>query len=54
MRVLLADGSGGHEASIGCPTMNVPRSRKRLKEADRGEFATDEEVAAIFNRYRGG
>jgi len=23
-----------------------------LEEADRGEFATDEEVAAVFNRYR--
>ena len=23
-----------------------------LAEADRGEFATDEEVAAVFNRYR--
>jgi predicted transcriptional regulator len=25
-----------------------------IAEADRGEFATDEEVAAIFNRYRRG
>jgi len=23
-----------------------------IAEADRGEFATDEEVAAVFNRYR--
>jgi predicted transcriptional regulator len=23
-----------------------------LEEADRGEFATDEEVAAVFNKYR--
>jgi len=23
-----------------------------LAEADRGEFATDEEVAAVFNRFR--
>ena len=24
-----------------------------MEEARRGEFATDEEVAAVFNRYRG-
>lgn len=24
-----------------------------MAEARRGEFATDEEVAAVFNRYRG-
>lgn len=24
-----------------------------LQEADRGEFATDEEVAALFDKYRG-
>ncbi|MGB9365593.1 MAG: hypothetical protein WCE79_06240 [Xanthobacteraceae bacterium] len=27
--------------------------RKGLEAAERGEFATDEEVAAVFNRYRG-
>ena len=27
--------------------------KKGLEAAERGEFATDEEVAAVFNRYRG-
>ncbi len=30
----------------------IQRIREGIAEADRGEFATDEEVEAVFNKYR--
>ena len=30
----------------------IQRIKEGIAEADRGEFATDEEVAAVFNKYK--
>ena len=30
----------------------IQRIREGIAEADRGEFATDEEVEAVFNKYK--
>lgn len=30
----------------------IQRIKEGVAEADRGEFATDEEVAAVFNKYK--
>ncbi|MCA0420167.1 MAG: ribbon-helix-helix protein, CopG family, partial [Proteobacteria bacterium] len=30
----------------------IQRIKEGIAEADRGEFATDEDVAAVFNKYK--
>ena len=30
----------------------IQRIKEGIAEADRGDFATDEEVAAVFNKYK--
>ncbi len=40
------------EAYVELNAWQIQRIREGIAEADRGAFATDEEVEAVFNKYR--
>ncbi len=56
MRVLLEIEAGAKGESVGVYQLS-PEELADIEDGQaeirRGEFATDEEVAAVFNRYRG-
>jgi predicted transcriptional regulator len=40
------------EAYVELNAWQISRIREGIAEADRGEFATEEEVTAVFDKYR--